>query len=75
MPDWAAVGKNSSIGTQNDLFLNHAENHIPGVTSNPQIGKVRDFTLVYVQGIFAPGTLTDEQLERINADLAALPAH
>ncbi|MCB1689667.1 MAG: hypothetical protein KDI33_14325 [Halioglobus sp.] len=47
------------------------EKHMPG--SVAQLSQARDMTLVTVVAIF-PGSVTDEQLEEINADLQALPA-
>lgn len=50
------------------------EEHMPGIASNPQIGAVRGFTLVAVQGL-DPAMLTDETLVEIQADLSDLPAN
>jgi para-nitrobenzyl esterase len=47
------------------------EEHMPGAI--PQLSQARDLTLAAVVAIF-PGSLSEEQLEEINADLQALPA-
>ncbi|EQB10818.1 MULTISPECIES: cytochrome P450 [Sphingobium] len=47
--------------------------HLPGFDSDPQVGMAMGFTLRAIQG-FAPDRLTDDALNAIDADLAALTA-
>lgn len=47
------------------------EKHIPGFTANPQTMMARSFTLPALQS-FVPHAVTDEVLEKIDADLATL---
>ncbi len=49
------------------------EEHLPGFTSNPQLGMASGWTLEQLQ-VYSPDTITDEKLAEIQADLAALPA-
>jgi hypothetical protein len=49
------------------------ERHLPGFSGHPQIGLARDFSLKAIQS-FAPDKITDEALEKIEADFAALAA-
>ena len=50
------------------------DEHMPGFTSNPQLSMARGMTLVEIQS-FYPSVLSEEKLDEINADLAALPAN
>jgi para-nitrobenzyl esterase len=45
---------------------------IPGLTSNDQVDMARGMTLKAMQQ-YAPDTLTDATLTKVDADLAALP--
>jgi hypothetical protein len=61
-----------------DLLANDAakavlERHLPGFSQHPQISMAARMTLRAVQG-FAPQQLTNERLDAIDAELAALPA-
>ncbi len=47
------------------------EKHIPGFTTNPQTMMARSFTLPALQS-FVPDAVSDEVLEKIDADLATL---
>lgn len=47
------------------------ERHLPGFTTNGQVSMTRALTLVSLQS-FAPQMVTEEALEKIDADLAAL---
>lgn len=64
---------NSTLG---DLLDNEAsksilEKHLPGVSTHPQIGMGRGFPLKTVAG-FSGGLISNEALEKIEADLKAL---
>jgi hypothetical protein len=47
------------------------EKHMPGISSHPQIGMGKGFALSMVAK-FSGGLITDEMLQKVNADLAAL---
>jgi hypothetical protein len=47
------------------------DKHFPGMSSDQQIGMAKGMTLRAVQS-FAPGQFTDEALDAVDADLAAL---
>ena len=47
------------------------EKHMPGISTHPQIGMGRGFALSMVAK-FSGGLITDEMLQKVNADLAAL---
>lgn len=47
------------------------EKHIPGMTTNEQIEMARSMTLRAIQA-YAPDDVTDERLEKIDAELADL---
>lgn len=49
------------------------EKHLPGFTTNSQVSMTRALTLVSLKS-FAPDMVTDEALEKIDADLAELEA-
>ncbi|CAA0091109.1 Uncharacterised protein [Halioglobus japonicus] len=50
------------------------EEYIPGFSSNAQLDMARGMTLVDIQ-VYSPEPLSDEEMEALNADLAALPAN
>lgn len=66
-----------SIDTKlGDLLDNDAtkailEKHMPGISTHPQIGMGRGFALSMVAK-FSGGMITEEMLQKVNADLAAL---
>lgn len=47
------------------------EKHMPGISTHPQIGMGKGFALSMVAK-FSGGLITDEMLQKVNADLAAL---
>lgn len=47
------------------------EKHMPGISTHPQIGMGRGFALSMVAK-FSGGLITEEMLQKVNADLAAL---
>lgn len=49
------------------------DKHLPGFSSNGQVGMARGMTLRSIQA-YSPDTLTDEALGKIDADVATLPA-
>jgi len=49
------------------------EKHMPGFTTNSQVSMTRALTLVSLKS-FAPDMVTNEALEKIDADLAELDA-
>lgn len=49
------------------------EEHMPGFTSNPDLGMAGGLTLVEVQA-YSPDPMTDEEMAALNADLSALSA-
>lgn len=50
------------------------EKYLPETISNPQFTMAHGFTLVFIQGFDQTGELTDENLARIETELAALPS-
>ena len=59
-----------------DLLDNEAtkavlEKHMPGISNHPQIGMGKGFALSMVAK-FSGGLITEEMLQKVNADLAAL---
>ncbi|MFT3857552.1 MAG: hypothetical protein QM742_08675 [Aquabacterium sp.] len=66
-----------SIDTKlGDLLDNDAtkailEKHMPGISTHPQIGMGRGFALSMVAK-FSGGMITEEMLQKVNAELAAL---
>ncbi|WP_374319984.1 hypothetical protein [Aquabacterium sp.] len=59
-----------------DLLDNEAtkailEKHMPGISTHPQIGMGKGFALAMVAK-FSGGLITEEMLEKVNAELAAL---
>lgn len=48
------------------------EKHLPKTISNPQFTMAHGFTLAFIQSFDQVGELTDETLEEIDAELAAL---
>lgn len=59
-----------------DLLDNEAtkailEKHMPGISTHPQIGMGKGFALSMVAK-FSGGLITEEMLQKVNADLAAL---
>lgn len=59
-----------------DLLDNEAtkailEKHMPGISTHPQIGMGRGFPLSTVAK-FAGGMITQEMLDKVNAELATL---
>jgi len=59
-----------------DLLDNEAtkavlEKHMPGISTHPQIGMGKGFALSMVAK-FSGGLITDEMLQKVNADLTAL---
>ena len=59
-----------------DLLDNEAtkailEKHMPGISTHPQIGMGRGFPLSTVAK-FAGGLITQEMLDKVNAELATL---
>lgn len=59
-----------------DLLDNEAakailEKHMPGISTHPQIGMGKGFPLAVVAN-FSGGMITQEMLEAVDADLAAL---
>jgi len=67
--------EDSSIGDLMDNPKTKAilDKYVPGLTSAEQIDAARGMTLKAVQQ-FAPDTVTDDALAKIDADLAKLPA-
>lgn len=63
----------STIGTllDNPATAEILEKHMPGFTTNPQVGMTRELTLEAIQS-FAPDMVTEEALAAIDADLAGL---
>ncbi|HEX4842367.1 MAG TPA: hypothetical protein VFV57_01750 [Limnobacter sp.] len=47
------------------------EKHMPGISTHPQIGMGKGFPLAVVAN-FSGGMITQEMLEAVDADLAAL---
>jgi hypothetical protein len=56
----------TDIGTLLDKLL-------PGLSTNPQIDMARAMTLKQVQG-YAPDKIKDDQLVKVDAELAKIPA-
>ncbi|MDO9235457.1 MAG: hypothetical protein Q7U28_05400 [Aquabacterium sp.] len=59
-----------------DLLDNEAtkailEKHMPGISTHPQIGMGKGFALSMVAK-FSGGLITDDLLQKVSADLAAL---
>jgi len=59
-----------------DLLDNEAtkailEKHMPGISTHPQIGMGKGFALAMVAK-FSGGLITEEMLEKVGAELAAL---
>ncbi len=73
----ASAAKFSTASTDIGTLLDNAatkavlDKHIPGFAENPQIGMARAMTLRQIQS-FASDMLTDEALDKIDADLAAI---
>lgn len=65
----------TDIGTLLDNPASKAilDKYLPGFSANPQIDMARSMTLKGVQQ-YAPDTLTDEALAKVQADLSRLPA-
>lgn len=63
----------STIGAllDNPATAEILEKHMPGFTTNPQVGMTRDFTLKAIQS-FAPDMVTEDALAAIDEDLAEL---
>jgi hypothetical protein len=57
----------------NEVTRAVVERHLPGMSQHPMIDQARGFTLRMIQQ-FAPDQLSDERLDAIDRDLAALPA-
>jgi len=49
------------------------DKHLPGLSTSDQIDMARGMTLKSIQA-FAPDTVTDDALAKVDADLAKLPA-
>ena len=47
------------------------EKHMPGISTHPQIGMGKGFALSMVAK-FSGGLISDEMLQKVNADLSAL---
>ena len=59
-----------------DLLDNEAtkavlEKHLPGISNHPQIGMGKGFALSMVAK-FSGGLITEEMLQKVNAELSAL---
>jgi len=65
----------TDIGTLLDNPATKAviDKYLPGMSTNPQIDMARAMTLKQVQG-YAPDKFKDEDLAKIDADLAKIPA-
>lgn len=63
----------TDIGTLIDTPAAKAivDKHLPGFLDNPQMSMARSMTLRQIQG-FASGAISDEALDAIDAELAAL---
>ncbi|HEX7873290.1 MAG TPA: hypothetical protein VF475_10295 [Sphingobium sp.] len=67
--------ESTDIGTLLDNPATKAvlDKYLPGFSSNPQIDMARSMTLKTVQQ-YSPDTMTDATLEKVQADLAKVPA-
>lgn len=65
----------TDIGTLLDNPATKAviDKFLPGMSTNPQIDMARAMTLKQVQG-FAPDKIKDEDLVKVDAELAKIPA-
>ena len=74
----AAAAKYSTEETEIGTLLDDPaakailDKHVPGLSSNEQVDMARAMTLKDMQQ-YAPDTLTDSVLAKVNADLAAIP--
>jgi hypothetical protein len=56
---------------ENDAAKAVLEKHMPGISTHPQIGMGKGFALSMVAK-FSGGLITEEMLQKVNADLTAL---
>ncbi len=68
-----ALSINSTVGELLDNAASCAilDKHVPGMSSNPQIGMARGMSLKMVAG-FSGGMITDEILAAVDAELGKL---
>lgn len=69
----SSLSINSTLGDllDNDASKAILEKHLPGISSHPQIGMGRGFAFKMVAG-FSGGLISNEALEKIEADLNGL---
>lgn len=68
-----AFSTQSKLGDllENDQAAAILEKHIPGISTHPQIGMGKGFPLAVVAN-FSGGLITQEMLQAVDADFAAL---
>ncbi|WP_370263647.1 hypothetical protein [Limnobacter sp.] len=68
-----AFSTQSKLGDllDNEQTLAILEKHMPGISTHPQIGMGKGFPLAVVAN-FSGGMITQEMLDAVDADLAAL---
>ncbi|RZI40937.1 hypothetical protein EGT07_21820 [Herbaspirillum sp. HC18] len=69
----SSLSINSNLGDLLDNASSKAvlEKHLPGISTHPQIAMGRGFPLKMVAN-FSGGLITNEALEKVDADLSAL---
>lgn len=69
----SSLSINSNLGTLLDNAASKSilEKHLPGISAHPQVAMGRGFALKMVAG-FSNGLITNEALDKIEADLKAL---
>jgi hypothetical protein len=69
----SSLSTNSNLGDllDNDASKAVLEKHLPGISTHPQIAMGRGFPLRTVAG-FSGGLITNDALDKIDADLKAM---
>ncbi len=69
----SSLSINSTLGDllDNDASKDVLEKHLPGISTHPQIAMGRGFPLKVVAS-FSGGLITDEALDKVDADLKTL---